>query len=569
MNDSWIWAILLQLIMLGLNAYFACAEIAVISVNENHINKLIEEGDKRAVKLKKISEVPTKFLSTIQIAITLSGFLGSAYATDNFAASLTGLFAAVGLTLPRSIAVFIITVLLSYITLVCGELVPKRLAQAKSEQIALSMANPLSVVAKIFTPFIWLLTVSTNGVLRLLHVDPNQQDDDVSEEEIRMMVDAGSEKGVIEASEQELIHNVFAFNDISVEEICTHRTDVSVLWKEDPVEEWEKTVHESRHSYFPVCGESIDDVLGILSAKDYFRLSREGVSQAEILKKSIRPASFVPNTIKADVLFRNMKKSGNYFAVVLDEYGGVDGIITLRDLIEQLVGDLNEEEDGIPVEDIVQLTDNSWKIQGLTSLDDVQEALGVPLPVDEYDTFSGYIFGILGQIPEDNSQFALDAGPLHITVESVKEHLVGEALVQQAGIDGLGNVLGIPGPFGDGKAGGVPLAGDVEHPAEDGHCLGSGEAAVRGHGGGTAALQNAVFIGLLQGGFRPVAFHIGEILKGSLRSGGHPQDHGRGQDQGQQFFHGLFHLSFLPCWSHFQACPEGIWKPLPLVYWIF
>ena len=146
---------------------------------------------------------------------------------------------------------------------------------------------------------------------------------------------------------------------------------------------------------------------------------------------------------------------------------------------------------------------------------------------------------------------------------------VGEALVQQTGVDGLGNVLGIPGPFGDGKAGGVPLAGDVEHPAENGHCLGGGEAAVGGHGGGTAALQNAVFIGLLQGGFRPVAFHIGEILKGSLRSGGHPQDHGRGQDQGQQFFHGLFHLSFLPCWSHFQACPEGIWQPLPLVYWIF
>ena len=294
MNDSWIWAILLQLIMLGLNAYFACAEIAVISVNENHINKLIEEGDKRAVKLKKISEVPTKFLSTIQIAITLSGFLGSAYATDNFAASLTGVFAAIGITLPRSIAVFIITVLLSYITLVCGELVPKRLAQAKSEQIALSMANPLSVVAKIFTPFIWLLTVSTNGVLRLLHVDPNQQEDDVSEEEIRMMVDAGSEKGVIEESEQEMIHNVFAFNDISVEEICTHRTEVSVLWKEDPVEEWEKTVHESRHSYFPVCGESIDDVLGILSAKDYFRLSREGVSQAEILEKVPPPGELRP-----------------------------------------------------------------------------------------------------------------------------------------------------------------------------------------------------------------------------------------------------------------------------------
>ncbi len=432
MNDSWIWAILLQLIMLGLNAYFACAELAVISVNENHLHKMIEEGDKRAAKLKKLTEVPTKFLSTIQIAITLSGFLGSAYAADNFADSLIGLLAKIGVPLPRSIAVLIITILLSYITLVLGELVPKRLAQTRTEQIALAMAGTLSMVAKIFTPLVWLLTASTNGVLRLLHIDPNQQDDDVSEEEIRMMVDAGSEKGVIEASEQEMIHNVFAFNDISVEELCTHRTDVAVLWKEDPVEEWENVIHESRHSVFPVCGESIDDILGVLSAKDYFRLSREGLSQQEILQKALRPASFVPNTIKADVLFRNMKKSGNYFAVVLDEYGGVDGIITLRDLIEQLVGDLNEEEDGERVEDIVQLTENSWKIQGLTTLDDVQEALGVPLPVDEYDTFSGYIFGLLGQIPTDNSQFALDAGPLHITVESVKEHRVEEALVQLA-----------------------------------------------------------------------------------------------------------------------------------------
>lgn len=432
MNDSWIWAILLQLIMLGLNAYFACAEIAVISVNENHLHKMIEEGDKRAAKLKKLTEVPTKFLSTIQIAITLSGFLGSAYAADNFADSLIGLLAKIGVPLPRSIAVLIITVLLSYVTLVLGELVPKRLAQTRTEQIALAMAGTLSMVAKIFTPLVWLLTASTNGVLRLLRIDPNQQDDDVSEEEIRMMVDAGSEKGVIEASEQEMIHNVFAFNDISVEELCTHRTDVAVLWKDDPVEEWEHVIHESRHSVFPVCGESIDDILGVLSAKDYFRLSREGISQPEILQKVLRPASFVPNTIKADVLFRNMKKSGNYFAVVLDEYGGVDGIITLRDLIEQLVGDLNEEEDGERVEDIVQLTENSWKIQGLTTLDDVQEALGVPLPVDEYDTFSGYIFGLLGQIPTDNSQFALDAGPLHITVESVKEHRVGEALVQLA-----------------------------------------------------------------------------------------------------------------------------------------
>ena len=272
------------------------------------------------------------------------------------------------------------------------------------------------------------MTVSTNGILRLLGIDPNEEEEEVTEEEIRMMVDAGSEKGTIDTEEKEMIQNVFEFDDIPVDEICTHRTDVALLWADDGLEEWEKTIHESRHSLFPVCGESVDDILGILGAKDYFRL--KGCSKDEIMAQAIRPAYFVPENLKAALLFRNMKKSGNYFAVVLDEYGGMNGIITLRDLIEQLVGDLTEEDEEEKPDEIQQISDNVWNIQGVTPLDDVEEALHIKLPVDDYDTFGGYIFGNLGSIPADGSQFELEVDGLHIKVIEVKEHRIEGTVVE-------------------------------------------------------------------------------------------------------------------------------------------
>ena len=244
-----------------------------------------------------------------------------------------------------------------------------------------------------------------------------------------MMIDAGSERGTIDCDEKEMIQNVFEFDDISLDEICTHRTDVAVLWADDDKEEWEKTIHESRHSLFPVCGEGVDDILGVMDAKDYFRL--RDLNREEIMAKAIRPAYFVPESIKADILFRNMKKSGNYFAVVLDEYGGMDGIITLRDLLEQLVGDLVEEDDEKRPEDIEQVGEKIWRIQGSTPLDDVVDELGVDLPIDEYDTFGGYIFGNLGSIPDDGSQFELETEELHIKVIEVKEHRVESTIVQK------------------------------------------------------------------------------------------------------------------------------------------
>ncbi|HIV25770.1 MAG TPA: HlyC/CorC family transporter [Candidatus Scatomonas pullistercoris] len=426
-SDPLLWPILLQIVLIALNAVFACAEIAVISVNDAKLEKLAET-DSRARILQKLTKVPAKFLATIQVAITLSGFLGSAFAADNFAPYLVNALKSVGITIHQSVAVVLITVILSYVTLIFGELVPKRLAMKSAEKLALGMAKMLYGVSVIFAPLVWLLTVSTNGVLRLLGVDPNAEEEQVTEEEIRMMVDAGSEKGTIDTDEKEMIQNVFEFDDISADEICTHRPDVAFLWADDSLEEWEKTIHESRHSLFPVCGEDADDILGILDAKDFFRL--RGSSKDEILAQAVKRPYFVPEYIKADVLFANMKKSGNYFAVVLDEYGGMDGIITLRDLIEQLVGTLTEEDEEDRTEEIEKVSEDLWRIQGSTPMDDVSEALGVELPEEDYDTFGGYIFGKLAVIPEDGSQFELEVDGLHIKVLQVKEHRIEGTLVR-------------------------------------------------------------------------------------------------------------------------------------------
>lgn len=432
-SDPLLWPILLQVVLIALNAVFACAEIAVISFNDMKLARMASDGDKKAKKLVRLTSSPSKFLATIQVAITLSGFMGSAYAADNFSGRLVSFLVSVGTPIPeatlKSVSVFLITLIISYFTLVFGELVPKRIAMKNAESIALGMASMLSVIAKLFAPLVWLLTASTNGMLRMFGIDPNQEEEEVTEEEIRMMVDAGSEKGTIDCTEKEMIQNVFEFDDISIDEICTHRTDVAMIWADDDKEEWEKVIHESRHSLFPICGESVDDILGVMDAKDFFRL--QDSSKDEIMAQAVRTPYFVPENIKADILFRNMKKSGNYFAVVLDEYGGMDGIITLRDLIEQLVGDLVEEDDEDKPEEIVQISDNTWRIQGCTLLDDVEEALDIVLPTEEYDTFGGYIFGNLGSIPDDGSKFELETEVLQIRVIEVKEHRVESAIVHK------------------------------------------------------------------------------------------------------------------------------------------
>lgn len=429
--SSLLWQLLLQIFLILLNAVFACAEIAVIAMNDTKLAQLTAQGNKQAIRVSRLVSKPAQFLATIQVAITLSGFLGSAFAADNFASRLVDLLVSLGVTIPqdtlKSIAVVVITLILSYFTLIFGELVPKRLAMKKAESIALKISALVSFISTVFSPIVWFLTASTNLVLRLLGVDPNSEEDDVSEEEIRMLVDKGNEKGIIDSDEKEIIQNVFEFDDLMVGEFATHRTEVDILWNDETVQQWEAEINSSRHSYYPVCGESADDVIGVLNAKDFFRLNDK--SKEEIIRGSVEPAYFVPESIKADILFKQMKKSRNHFAVVLDEYGGMMGIITMYDLIEQILGDMDTDDNGDNGPDFENIEPNKWKIKGYTRLDDLVEPLGVKLPIDEYDTFGGYVFGIYGFIPDDGVKFEVSTNDLKIEVLEINEHKLVNAIV--------------------------------------------------------------------------------------------------------------------------------------------
>ena len=431
-DNPLLWLLLLQLVFICLNAVFACAEIAVISMNDNKLAKLSASGDKRALRLTKLTRQPASFLATIQVGITLVNLLSSAVATENFSDRLAAWLAGISINIPLSIinilSVAIITVLLTYFTVLLGELIPKRLAMKKAEQIALGMSGLIYVVSRIFTPAVWLFTVSTNGLLRLLGVDPNSENEENAEEEILMILDAGKQKGTIQPEEQNMIQNIFEFDDISAGEIMTHRTEVSLLWLEESDEQWEQTITESRHSIYPICSDSPDNIVGVLYAKDYFRLKNK--TREEVMKNAVQPAYFVPESVRADVLFRNMKKSRNHFAVVVDEYGGMSGIITMNDLLEELVGDL-EDDISMPEElpQIERIDSKTWRIQGTAPLDEVSKQLGILLPDDEYDTFGGLVFGLLGNVPSDGSTPELEEYGLTIKVTKIKDRRLESAVV--------------------------------------------------------------------------------------------------------------------------------------------
>ena len=431
-----IGLILLQIILIALNAIFACAEIAVLSINETKLERMAEAGNRRAKRLVRLTREPAKFLATIQVAITLSGFLGSAFAADSFSEPLVAWLISLGVTIPAAtldtIAVVVITLILSYFTLVFGELVPKRVAMKKAESLGLGISGLISGISKIFKPIVWFLSISTNGVLRLMGIDPNEAEEQVNEEEILMMVDAGSEKGAIDEQEKEFIQNVFEFDDLTADEIAVHRTEVTILWMEDAMEQWAETIHDSRHTLYPVCQDSADNVIGILNAKDYFRLDDK--SRENVMSEAVREPFFVPATIKADVLFRKMKKSRNIMAIVLDEYGGMVGIITLNDLIEQLVGDLGEDtpEEEAAEPHIEQMYENTWAIIGNVELLEIEQTLEVDIGLEEVDTFTGLVFGELDMIPSDGEQnIELDFKGLHITIERVEDHQIAFAKVSK------------------------------------------------------------------------------------------------------------------------------------------
>ena len=433
MSTSIYILLLVQLILIALNAIFASAEIAVLSMNETKLERMAEQGDSRAKRLVRLTQEPARFLATIQVAITLSGFLGSAFAADNFSEPLVDWVAGMGVDIPRStldtVAVILITLILSYFTLVFGELVPKRIAMKKSDELAMGVSGLVTGISIFFKPIVSFLSISTNAVLKIFGIDPNETEDRVSEEEIRMLVDAGSEKGTIDHQEKEFIQNVFEFNDVMAGTIATHRTDVTILWMSDDVKEWDETIHNTRHTLYPVCGDSIDRVIGILNAKDYFRLKEK--NKDTVIDSAISAPYFVMETTKADVLFKNMKQSKQSMAIVLDEYGGVVGIVTLIDLLEEIVGDLNDIGPVSPEETVVSISDNKWEVKGNIRLSDIEDATGVTFAAEDGDTFTGFLFQKFSMVPKDGAaKIELEIENMHIIIDKIKEHQVEHAIIE-------------------------------------------------------------------------------------------------------------------------------------------
>ena len=426
-------AIILLVLLIAMNAMFAATEIAVISMNDVKLKNMADNGDKRAIRLVNLTEQPARFLSTIQVAITLASLLQSAVAAETFADKIVTRLVEAGVSISPSvlngIAIVVITVILSYFTLVFGELVPKRVAMKKTDAISLGMSGILTAVAKAFAPIVWLLTKSTNAILRLMRINPEEEDSTVTEESIRMMLAEGKEKGTIHPEEDELIQNVFEFDDIDAEELCTHRRDVVALSITDDLDEWKEIINTSRYTKYPVCGETLDDVIGVLDTIDYFHC--EGVqTKEELIKNVVKKALLVPESMKANTLFSRMREKREYFAVVIDEYGGMTGIATLHDIMETLLGDLTSEEDPPKPEDIIELSENCWEIQGGADLEDVDELVDADMPVDVYDTFSGFVCGVLGRIPEEGENFTCRWGNYEIQAHGVKNHIVQSAVMK-------------------------------------------------------------------------------------------------------------------------------------------
>lgn len=436
LDDPLIWQLLLQVVLIAINAFFASTEIAVISLNANKVRRMAEEGDRKAKQMLKMVEVPEGFLSTIQVAITLAGFLGSAFAADNFASRLTDWMinvqgVAIAPDTLNTIAVILITLILSYFTLVFGELVPKRVAMQKPDQVARMSAGIITALSIIMKPIVWLLSVSTNGVLRLMRMNPHAEEETVTEEEIRLMVDIGEEKGAIETVEKEMIENIFEFNNTTAKDVMTHRTNVTAIWKEDTPEDIMTAIRESGLSRFPVYDEDIDDIIGILSTRAY--LLNEKSDHPKPLTEIIYPAYCVPESVHTDVLFREMQRQKIHIAVVVDEYGGMSGIVTMEDLLEEIVGNIYDEFDPQDEQDILEVKPGLWRISGAAEIEDIAEAVGVELPEDEdFDTLGGLVYSQLSTIPEDGSHPEVDAYGLHIRVEKIEDRRVEWALVSKA-----------------------------------------------------------------------------------------------------------------------------------------
>jgi putative hemolysin len=394
---------------------------------------MADDGNVKARNLAKLIAEPSQFLSTIQIGITLAGFLASAFAAESFARRLAEWVLSLGVRINpatiNTLAVVLITIALSYITLVVGELAPKRVAMQKAEAIALFVAGAIQALAFVTKPAVRFLTFSTNLLVRLLGFNPEAGQDSVTEEEIRMMMDLGEETGAIAKDEKEMIENIFEFNNKTAVEVMTHRTDMTAIWIDEDEEEVRRTLLECSFSRLPVYDEDVDDVVGVLHVRDY--LVNNMKEQPSVLKDLLRPAYFVPEQVATDVLFRDMQRQKIHMAVVVDEYGGTSGIVTIEDLLEEIVGNIYDEYDGEIEADAENLGGGVWRIRGSVGLEELEELFRINLPNEDYDTLGGLIFSQLSSIPEEDSLPEIEAFGLRIRVEQIEDRRVEWAVVSK------------------------------------------------------------------------------------------------------------------------------------------
>lgn len=430
--------ILLLILLIALNAFFAATEIALISLNDNKIKLMAEEGDVKAKKLVKLLGEPSRFLATIQIGITLAGFLASAFAAESYAGPLVELLERMGIPIPKvvlgPIVVILITIVLAYVTLVLGELVPKRVAMKKAESIAFKVVGPLSILSTITYPFVKLLTLSTNFFLRLLGIDPNSTDDDVTEEEIRMMVDVGEEKGTIDKQEKFMINNVFEFNNKTAGDIMTHRVELVAVPIETELPELVGIINKEHYTRIPVYEGNVDNIVGVLHVKDLLRLLDDGLSDSFDLIENIRKPLYIPILRKTNEIFVEMKLAQTHMAIVLDEYGGTAGIITIEDLLEEIVGNIFDEYDEEGDIELKKLEEDIYEASGLITLSELEGTLGIDLPIEEYDTLNGFLINLFGHLPTGEVGEVIRFGNVEFTVliatdkriEKVKIHIYHE-----------------------------------------------------------------------------------------------------------------------------------------------
>ena len=432
-STSLILQIVLLFVLILVNAFFAMSEIAIISLNDSKIEKMAENGHKKAKQIMRLTENSSSFLSTIQIGVTLAGFLTSASASQVFAQRLTDAVSpilpdGIPVSLVHSISVVLITLIMSYFSLVFGELAPKRIAMQKPEKISFLAVGPLLFVAKITKPAVKLLSFSTNLVVRIFGFDPNSDEETVTEEEIRMMVDVGQEKGVIEDTQKEMIDNIFEFDDIDVSDIMTHRTDMYAVEANDSLQHVIDISVERGYSRIPVYDDDPDNIIGIAYIKDLIPYIGKSLPENG-LRSIMRKAYYVPESKKCGKLFKEMGESHVQMAIVVDEYGGTAGLVTLEDLLESIVGNIQDEYDN-ESEEISRIDDATFTIDGTTDIEEVGDLINVTFPKGDYDTLGGYIISRLGFLPADGEMNSLEFENFRFTVLSVEDRRIGKVKVE-------------------------------------------------------------------------------------------------------------------------------------------